>query len=86
MGPTSVEGVYDEIITSHGVLEILLKEKNNYDAFIIACFSDHPVIQAGREAIAKPVIGIFEAACMVACLRLRLAGYHFWRMLFVVLD
>ena len=68
VGPTSVEGVYDEIITSHGVLEILLKEKDNYDAFIIACFSDHPVIQAGREAIAKPVIGIFEAACMVACL------------------
>lgn len=34
----------------------------NYDAFLVACFSAHPLIPALREELVQPVIGIMEAA------------------------
>ncbi|MCJ1396796.1 hypothetical protein MMC18_009688, partial [Xylographa bjoerkii] len=33
-----------------------------YDAFLVACFSAHPLIAALREEVAGPVVGIMEAA------------------------
>jgi len=33
-----------------------------YDAFLVACFSAHPLINALREEVSGPVIGIMEAA------------------------
>lgn len=35
---------------------------SSYDAFLVACFSAHPLINALREEVAGPVIGIMEAA------------------------
>ncbi len=67
-GPRSIEGVLDGIMTTEGVLEIIINEEDNYDAFIIACFSSHPSVIAGREVTKKPVIGIFEAAAFQACM------------------
>lgn len=34
----------------------------DYDAFLVACFSAHPLIPALREELSGPVIGIMEAA------------------------
>lgn len=67
-GPRSIEGFFDEVLSTASVLEMLVQEEENYDAFLIACFSAHPAVAAGREAIRKPVIGIFESACLLACL------------------
>ena len=67
-GPRSIEGFFDEILSTASLLEILIREEHNYDAFIIACFSAHPAVIAGKEAISKPVIGIFESSCLLACL------------------
>ena len=36
------------------------------DAYLIACFSDHPLVGMLREHTSKPVIGIFEASVMQA--------------------
>lgn len=68
IGPESIECITDEIITSHGVLSLLTAKNKDYDAFVIACFSDHPAIKMGRELIRKPVVGIMEAAIYSACL------------------
>jgi Asp/Glu/hydantoin racemase len=35
---------------------------SNYDAFLVACFSAHPLINALREEVSGPVIGIMEAS------------------------
>ena len=35
-GPLTLEGYFDEIISSVGVLEIVQREKENYDGFIVA--------------------------------------------------
>ena len=40
--------------------------KNSYDAFLVACFSAHPLINALREEVKGPVIGIMEASLYAA--------------------
>ena len=72
-GPRSIEGVYDELLSSLGTLETAINQIDQYDAFVIACYSDHPTIYALREITDKPVIGIAEASMYVACV----LGYKF---------
>jgi len=72
-GPRSIESIYDELLSSAGTLELLISELDNFDAFVIACYSDHPTIYAAREITNKPVIGIAEASMYMACM----LGYKF---------
>ncbi len=65
-GPLTLEGYFDELISSMGVLEIVQKEKDNYDGFIIACFSNHFSIYGARQLTDKPVVGIFEPPMLLA--------------------
>lgn len=34
----------------------------HHDAFLVACFSPHPLVRALKRRTAKPVLGIFEAS------------------------
>lgn len=67
-GPRSIESVYDELLSVAGTLELVISEMDKYDAFVIACYSDHPAIYAIREITDKPVLGIAEASMYVACM------------------
>jgi allantoin racemase len=67
-GPRSIEGHYDEATSLLGTVERVLAGEAEFDAFVIACFSNHPAINAARELTAKPVLGIAEAGMLVACL------------------
>lgn len=60
--PKSIEGHYDEVQSLMGLMEELKKaEEWGADAYVIACFDD-PGLEAARELVAGPVIGICEAA------------------------
>ncbi len=72
-GPKSIESVYDEILSSVGTLEVAIEQLDQYDAIVMACYSDHPTIYALREITEKPVLGIAEASMYVACM----LGYRF---------
>ena len=66
IGPASIEGYVDEYMAAVGVVDEVIKgDKENCDAYIIACFGD-PGLQAAREATDKPVLGIAESAMSVA--------------------
>lgn len=67
-GPLSIEGHYDEATSVLGTLQPVLEREADYDAFVIACFSNHPAISAARELTRKPVLGIAEASMLLACL------------------
>lgn len=41
---------------------MLLPLLRHHDAFLVACFSPHPLVRALKRRTAKPVIGIFEAS------------------------
>ncbi|KAA0012801.1 aspartate/glutamate racemase family protein [Billgrantia pellis] len=67
-GPVSIESHFDEAISAVGVLEeVLAGERQETDAYIIACFGD-PGLLAARELTRAPVIGIAEAAFHLASL------------------
>ncbi len=67
-GPRSIESIYDEVLSAPPTLAVLLQELPNFDAFVIACYSDHPAIYAAREITPKPVLGIAEASMLLACM------------------
>jgi len=71
-GPESIEGYFDESIATEAVLDLLLRHRGQFDAYVISCFGD-PGLFAAREVMNVPVIGIAEAAMLTACT----LGYRF---------
>jgi allantoin racemase len=67
-GPRSIESIYDELLSAPGTLEVLLAHRDQFDAFVVACYSDHPTVYAAREITDKPVLGIAEASMYMACM------------------
>ena len=60
-GPRSIEGHFEDYIAAAATVEEVAKNRDNFDAFIIACYGD-PGLYACREVTDKPVIGIAEAS------------------------
>jgi len=67
-GPLAIESAYDEGMCFPGVMDLVLKAKDqNYDAIILACFSD-PGLEAAREVSDCLVLGIEETSMHVAAM------------------
>lgn len=67
-GPVSIESAYDEAMAIPPTLELVKQaEKDGYDAVVLACFSD-PGLEAARELVSIPVVGIEEAALHIAAM------------------
>ena len=66
-GPASIEGHFDEVIAAAGVAEQVRLADPVPDAVVIACFGD-PGLDAAREAVDAPVLGIAEAAFHAAAM------------------
>ena len=64
-GPDFIANAYLEALQVPRVIDLVERNKKNYDAFVIACGGD-PGLEACR-LIAGNVIGIGEAAIMTAC-------------------
>ncbi|KAI9727046.1 MAG: hypothetical protein M1834_008514 [Cirrosporium novae-zelandiae] len=60
--PSAIEGHVDGVLSAAAALRSILPISKNYDAFLVACFSAHPLINALREEVEGPVIGIMEAS------------------------
>ena len=65
-GPRSIEGHFEEYLSAMATVETVAKYKEDYDAFVIACYGD-PGVSACREVTEKPVVGIGEASMHMAC-------------------
>ncbi|MFO8061217.1 MAG: aspartate/glutamate racemase family protein [Bacillota bacterium] len=65
-GPESVETYTDESYAAVAVLETIVQHRGDFDAFVVGCFSD-PGVWPAREVVREPVVGIGEAAMLLAC-------------------
>jgi len=65
VGPRSIEGHFEEYLAAAAAVEELARARDDYDAFVIACYGD-PGLYACREITAKPVVGIAEASMHMA--------------------
>lgn len=63
-GPESIEGYYDEVFAIPGLLGNIVAH-NDCDGHVIACFDDTG-LDAARCVANGPVVGLCEAACMMA--------------------
>jgi Asp/Glu/hydantoin racemase len=59
--PSAIEGHVDGVMSAAAAIRAVAPIAANYDAFLVACFSAHPLINALREEVEGPVIGIMEA-------------------------
>lgn len=64
-GPDYISGAYDSAIQTPKIIDIIEKNRDSYDYFILACGFD-PGLDACRM-VTKNVIGMGEAAIMTAC-------------------
>ncbi|CAN8104896.1 unnamed protein product [Discula destructiva] len=64
--PSAVEGRADAVLSSadcfRALRPIIAAAQPPFDAFLVACFSAHPLIPMLREELTQPTIGIMEAA------------------------
>jgi Asp/Glu/hydantoin racemase len=60
-----VEGFSDGVISVAAAAREIVSRENSYDAVLVACYSDHPLIKVLHEELDKPVIGIMEASLFV---------------------
>ncbi|RDW68814.1 uncharacterized protein DSM5745_08574 [Aspergillus mulundensis] len=64
--PTAIEGSLDAVLSTAAAVRALIPIAETYDAFLVACYSEHPLIKALREELSAPVVGIMEASLFAA--------------------
>ncbi|KAI0669577.1 Asp/Glu/hydantoin racemase [Trametes maxima] len=72
LAPPSVNDTTTSVLSAAHTFETLLPilsgdgRRGGHDAYLVACFSDHPLVGMLREHTSKPALGIFEASIMQA--------------------
>ncbi|KAL5041868.1 hypothetical protein BDW71DRAFT_217357 [Aspergillus fruticulosus] len=64
--PTAIEGSLDAVLSTAAAVRAVIPIAERYDAFLVACYSEHPLIKALREEFTAPVVGIMEASLFAA--------------------
>jgi allantoin racemase len=67
-GPRWINGRFEEVLSALFATQLVLENRELYDAFVIACYGAHASVYAAREVTTKPVVGIGEASMLVATL------------------
>ncbi|HCC33705.1 MAG TPA: hypothetical protein DEQ28_07410 [Clostridiales bacterium] len=64
-GPASIESMFDEEWAALPILEAVAAAARDCDAVVIYCFGN-PALEAAKEAVTIPVVGLGEAAQVAA--------------------
>lgn len=64
--PSAIEGSFDNITSAAASARAIIPIADQFDAFLVACFSDHALTKMLREELSQPVVGIMEASLFVA--------------------
>ncbi|KAK9332963.1 Asp/Glu/hydantoin racemase [Lipomyces starkeyi] len=63
-GPLQIDSVTTEITSAANCLPALIPLLDKYEGFLVACYSDHPLVHCLKEQTSKPVLGIFQASVL----------------------
>jgi Asp/Glu/hydantoin racemase len=64
--PSAIESHVDNVLSSAASFRAIQPIADQYDAFLVACYSDHALTNMLREEFDSPVIGIMEASLFAA--------------------
>jgi allantoin racemase len=65
-GPVVIATRAESAIAAHGLLSLLAEHAGRVDAVLLAVSHD-TVLEAARQLMPCPVVGMTEAACLTAC-------------------
>jgi allantoin racemase len=66
-GPAVISSRAEDAIAAHGLLDLLARHAGEVDAVLLAVSLD-TALEAARQLMPCPVVGMTEAACFMACL------------------
>jgi allantoin racemase len=66
-GPAVISSRVEDAIAAHGLLDLLAQHAGRVDAVLLAVSLD-TALEAARQVMPCPVLGMTEAACLTACL------------------
>ncbi|CAF4833680.1 unnamed protein product, partial [Rotaria sp. Silwood1] len=64
--PSEITSFTTEVTSAAACIHTLIPLLQQYDGFLVACFSEHPLVEMLREHTNKPVVGIMEASLVHA--------------------
>jgi Asp/Glu/hydantoin racemase/predicted amidohydrolase len=64
--PSAIEGYLDNTMSAAAAARAIFPIASQYDAFLVACYSDHALTKVLREELSQPVVGIMEASLFAA--------------------
>ncbi|MBP0445185.1 hydantoin racemase [Roseomonas sp. SSH11] len=66
-GPAVISSVLENAVAAHGLLDLLAEHAGQVDAVLLAVSLD-TALEAARQLMPCPVVGMTEAACLTACM------------------
>ncbi|KAH7885969.1 Asp/Glu/hydantoin racemase [Phlebopus sp. FC_14] len=76
-GPPSIDDEATALLSAENCMKALVQTNmDQYDGFVVACYSLHPLVGMLKRQTKKPVVGVFEAS-ITACLQLLEASQKF---------
>ncbi|EIN07086.1 hypothetical protein PUNSTDRAFT_104576 [Punctularia strigosozonata HHB-11173 SS5] len=70
-GPRSIDNASDATLSMERCLPALLPMLQRQDAFLVACYSEHPLVRELQNRTHRPVVGILEASIAAALQTIR---------------
>mgnify|MGYP004708584401 FL=1 len=70
-GPKEITPELSALSAEVALPDLLKKDLNQYDGFLVCCYSDHPLVPQLARNIDKPVLGIMQATLIYALLSAR---------------
>ncbi|MET1155221.1 aspartate/glutamate racemase family protein [Arthrobacter sp.] len=67
LAPASIESHAEDVVAGYRMIEEALARRGTYDGLVVACYYD-PAVEALREILEVPVVGIAEASSHMASL------------------
>lgn len=67
LAPASIESHAEDVVAGYRLIEAALARQGSYDGLVVACYYD-PAVEALREVLEVPVVGIAEASSHIASL------------------
>lgn len=64
--PSAVESKFDEVMSAAVAVQGIMQHAGQFDAFLVAAYSDHALIGMLREELRQPVVGVLEASLFAA--------------------
>lgn len=63
--PAAIQSAVTSIASAYYAFQAILPLIQDYDGFLVCCYSAHPLVEMLRESTTAPVVGIMQASLVM---------------------